>query len=54
MGVRVSVSTGLIGLVLIDLRDGFLLYWSEIGNKAGGRPVDSSRKRRRAPNLMKG
>ncbi|HEV8575291.1 MAG TPA: hypothetical protein VGR43_11360, partial [Dehalococcoidia bacterium] len=24
----------------IDLRDGFLLYWSEVGNKAGGRPVE--------------
>jgi branched-chain amino acid transport system substrate-binding protein len=24
----------------IDMRDGFLLYWSEIGNKAGGRPVE--------------
>jgi hypothetical protein len=42
VGVRVSVSTGLIGLVLIDLRDGFLLYWSEIGNKACGRPSSCS------------
>jgi len=24
----------------LDLRDGFLLYWSEIGNKAGGRSVE--------------
>ena len=24
----------------IDLRDGFLLYWGEVGNKAGGRPVE--------------
>src|SRR5262249_39418103 len=24
----------------IDLRDGFLLYWSEVGNKSGGRPVE--------------
>src|SRR2546427_13167545 len=24
----------------LDLRDGFLLYWSEVGNKAGGRPVE--------------
>ena len=24
----------------LDLRDGFLQYWSEIGNKAGGRPVE--------------
>src|SRR5262245_2158423 len=24
----------------IDMRDGFLFYWSEIGNKAGGRPVE--------------
>ena len=24
----------------VDMRDGFLLYWSEIGNKAGGRPVE--------------
>lgn len=24
----------------LDLRDGFLLYWSEVGGKAGGRPVE--------------
>jgi ABC-type branched-subunit amino acid transport system substrate-binding protein len=24
----------------LDLRDGFLLYWSEVGQKAGGRPVE--------------
>src|SRR5262245_38348094 len=24
----------------IDMRDGFLLYWSQVGNKAGGRPVE--------------
>ena len=24
----------------LDMRDGFLLYWSEIGNKAGGRAVE--------------
>src|SRR5262249_58828929 len=24
----------------LDLRDGFLLYWNEVGNKAGGRPVE--------------
>ena len=24
----------------LDLRDGFQLYWSEVGNKAGGRPVE--------------
>jgi hypothetical protein len=24
----------------LDLRDGFVLYWSEVGNKAGGRPVE--------------
>ncbi len=23
----------------LDLRDGFQLYWSEVGGKAGGRPV---------------
>lgn len=23
-----------------DMRDGFLLYWGEIGNRAGGRPVE--------------
>ncbi len=24
----------------LDMRDGFLLFWSEVGNKVGGRPVD--------------
>jgi branched-chain amino acid transport system substrate-binding protein len=24
----------------LDMRDGFLLYWSEVGSRAGGRPVE--------------
>jgi len=24
----------------LDMRDGFLLYWSEVENRAGGRPVE--------------
>src|SRR5437867_569429 len=24
----------------MDMRDGFLLHWSQVGNKAGGRPVE--------------
>jgi len=25
----------------IDMRDGYLLYWSQVGNRAGGRPVEN-------------
>ena len=32
--------TGFAAQLGLDLRDGFLLYWSEVGNKAGGRPVE--------------
>jgi branched-chain amino acid transport system substrate-binding protein len=32
--------TGFAAQLGLDLRDGFQLYWSEIGNKAGGRPVE--------------
>jgi branched-chain amino acid transport system substrate-binding protein len=32
--------TGFAAQLGLDLRDGFLLYWSEISNKAGGRPVE--------------
>ncbi len=32
--------TGFVAQLGLDLRDGFLLYWSEVGNKAGGRPVE--------------
>ena len=32
--------SGFAAQVGIDMRDGFLLYWSEAGNKAGGRPVE--------------
>jgi len=32
--------TGFAAQLGLDLRDGFLLYWNEVGNKAGGRPVE--------------
>ena len=32
--------SGFAAQVGIDMRDGFLLYWSEVGNKAAGRPVE--------------
>jgi len=32
--------SGFLAQLGLDLRDGFLLYWSEVGNKAGGRPVE--------------
>jgi len=32
--------TGAFAQAGLDMRDGFLLYWSEVGNKAGGRPVE--------------
>jgi len=31
-----------------DMRDGFLLHWSQVGNKAGGRSTSGSRTRRTA------
>lgn len=33
-------NSGPLAQLGIDLRDGFLLYWSEVGHKAGGRPVE--------------
>ena len=32
--------TGPFAQLGLDMRDGFLLYWSEVGNKAGGRAVE--------------
>ncbi|HWP58107.1 MAG TPA: ABC transporter substrate-binding protein [Candidatus Acidoferrales bacterium] len=32
--------TGVYAALGADLRDGFLLYWSEIGNRTAGRPVE--------------
>ncbi len=36
----VSPLTGVYAAPGADLRDGFLLYWSQVGNKAGGRTVE--------------
>ncbi len=36
----IYADSGVFAQVGIDMRDGFLLYWSEAGNKAGGRPVE--------------
>ena len=36
----IYADSGVFAQVGIDMRDGFLLHWSEAGNKAGGRPVE--------------
>ncbi|HWP34481.1 MAG TPA: ABC transporter substrate-binding protein [Thermodesulfobacteriota bacterium] len=32
--------TGVYASLGADIRDGFLLYWSEVGNRAAGRPIE--------------
>ena len=36
----IYADSGVFAQVGIDMRDGFLLYWGEAGNKAGGRLVE--------------
>ena len=36
----IYADSGVFAQVGIDMRDGFLLYWGETGNKAGGRAVE--------------
>ena len=36
----IYTNTGPLAQLGIDMRDGALLYWSQIGNRAGGRRVE--------------